>query len=91
MTIPFFYHEVYMKYMFGNVQSVIVMHEMQTQICQVNHYSPVQIGAEYGLLGGPLNCIGYWTTTISIIIIKPAFYCLHWLPVQLRVDYKVIE
>ena len=39
----------------------------------VEHYSPAQGGgAEHGLLtlpGGPLNCIGYWTISIYIIII----------------------
>ena len=37
-----------------------------------NHHSPAQSGAEHGLLiflGGPLNCNGYWTIGILLLLV----------------------
>ena len=49
------------------------MHELQ--LCQLNHHSPAQSSDEHGsiFLGGPLNCIGYWSISIFIIIIMLMF------------------
>ena len=44
--------------------------------CVMNHHSPAQSGAAYGMLIfliGPLNCIGYWTISIFFIIIIIVF------------------
>ena len=53
-------------------------------MCWLNHQSPAQSGAEHGLLillGGPLNCIGYWTISILLLLWRfvniVVFLCLH--------------
>ena len=49
----------------------MIMHE--PQFGQLNHDSSVQSGAEHGLLillGSPLNCIGYWTMSIFIVVVS---------------------
>ena len=36
--------------LFSNAQRVITKHEMQSQLCQLNHHLSAQTGAEHGLL-----------------------------------------
>ena len=48
------------------------MHQIQSQLCQLNHNSPAQNCAEHEQLifsGCPLNCIGYQAISTNIILV----------------------